>query len=31
MRKLEKVKKKAEPLLENADLDDKERNKQIKE
>ena len=31
LRKLEKVKKKAEPLLENADLDDKERNKQIKE
>ncbi|CAF4743360.1 unnamed protein product, partial [Rotaria sp. Silwood1] len=31
LRKLEKVKKKAEPLLENADLDDKERNKQIKD
>jgi AdoMet-dependent rRNA methyltransferase SPB1 len=31
LRKLEKVKRKAEPLLENADLDDKERNKQIKE
>jgi len=31
LRKLEKVKKKAEPLVENADLDDKERNKQIKD
>ncbi|CAF1008840.1 unnamed protein product [Adineta steineri] len=31
IRKLEKVKKKAEPLLENADLDNKERNKQIKD
>lgn len=31
LRKLEKVKKKAEPLVENPDLDDKERNKQIKE
>jgi len=31
IRKLEKVKKKAEPLLENADLDDNERNKQIKD
>ncbi|CAF1221691.1 unnamed protein product [Rotaria sordida] len=31
LRKLEKVKKKAEPLLENADLDDTERNKQIKD
>ncbi|UJR20609.1 hypothetical protein I4U23_023734 [Adineta vaga] len=31
IRKLEKVKKKAEPLLENADLDNTERNKQIKD
>jgi len=31
LRKLEKVKKKAEPLVENPDLDDKERNKQIKD
>lgn len=31
IRKLEKVKRKAEPLVENADLDDKERNKQIKD
>ncbi|CAF3257565.1 unnamed protein product [Rotaria socialis] len=31
LRKLDKVKKKAEPLLENPDLDDKERNKQIKD
>jgi hypothetical protein len=31
LRKLDKVKRKAEPLLENPDLEDKERNKQIKE
>ncbi|CAF0795514.1 unnamed protein product [Adineta ricciae] len=31
LRKLEKVKKKAEPLLDNPDLDNKERNKQIKD
>lgn len=31
IRKLEKVTKKAEPLLENQDMDDKERNKHLKD